>query len=79
MSEITEDSAVELVPEKEEAYPWAADDDERRRCFVFEYMSSPDIDGKVLIGNMDGMLVWLKTGKIPSGNTRPTLKVASGS
>ena len=79
MSEINEDSPVELVPEKEETYPWAADDDERRRSFVFEFMANSDIDGKLLIGNMDGVLQWLQSGKLPSGNSRPILKAVSGS
>ena len=72
---MNEDSPIELVPEKEEAYPWAADDDERRRCFVFEFMASPDLDIKILLANMDAALQWLKSAKLPIGN-KSTPRVA---
>lgn len=58
-----DDTEVEIVPED---YPWAQDADERRRSFVFESMASPEIDGGILLKNMDAIVQWLKTGALPA-------------
>lgn len=55
-------------------YPWAADGDELRRTFVFEIMGTPEIDGDILVKNMDAVAQWLKTGVVPGAKSPPRLK-----
>lgn len=55
-------------------YPWAADGDELRRTFVFEIMGTPEIDGAILVENMDAVAQWLKTGTVPGVKSPPRLK-----
>lgn len=67
---------AEVVPED---YSWAADEDEQRRCFVFEYMASPDIDANILLQNMEMCVQWLKLGVLPSvQDKKRTLKSING-
>jgi hypothetical protein len=57
---------VEVVPEKpDDSYPWCTDDDERRRTFVAEIMANSEIDGRILVENMDTLYKWLKDGLLP--------------
>lgn len=52
------DFNLELPPWK-----WPVDEDELRR-FVFYYLSDPNIDGKILVENMQLCYDWLKSGHI---------------
>lgn len=63
-----ESTEVEVVPEQE-LYPWAKDDDEKRRAFIFEFYANADIDGPTLVRNMDLVAKWLKSGEIPTEKT----------
>jgi len=64
------DDAIELSPSE---YSWAVDNDERRRCFVFDHMHDMELGSFVskdkvgdLIKQMDKMVNWLRTGATES-------------
>jgi hypothetical protein len=53
-------------------FPWAANSDEACRNFIFELMASAEIDGAVLVDNMDRVYHWLRFHKkLPK---KPNLK-----
>lgn len=52
------------------------DDDEMRRCYIFDRLCAPEIDGKILVENMARVERWLKTGEFEK--ERAPLKVAKG-
>lgn len=59
---------IEVLPEEDESdqlYPWAQDDAERRRAFVFEFYRDPEIEVGILLKNMDLIERWLKSGELP--------------
>ena len=77
---------AEIVQAKEEEFPWAADDDEKRRSFVFVQMSDSsgslsiaEIDGKILVENMEHITKWLKEAIVPvtTSKTPKHLRVTS--
>lgn len=45
-------------------YFWTNDPDEQRRAFIIETMSDADIDGPVLVSNMEAVFQWLKNGTV---------------
>jgi hypothetical protein len=49
--------------------------DRQLRMRVFAIMGNPDIEPRILCGNMDLVVAWLKTGKLPGA--RPELKVVA--
>jgi len=57
-------SAAFDEPESCFDFPWASDNDERRRLFVFSYME-PNIDALKHIRDMNYVCQWLKTGVVP--------------
>lgn len=52
--------SVDEAPD--EQYPFVKTDDERLRCFIFETMANADIDGNILIMNMEATFQWIKNG-----------------
>lgn len=66
-----EDESLDLsdaninVDMEQPPYFWTADPEEQRRAFIFEHMASPDIDGKILVENMNMAAEWLKSGAMP--------------
>ena len=58
---------------KEILCSWSADPDEHRRVFVFDRMANSDIDGKILVENMNHVSQWLKDGSLPKA-TRSAFK-----
>jgi hypothetical protein len=60
---------IKVVPPD---YPWTSNTDEDCRTFIFERMASPEIDGAVLVDNMDRVYHWLRFHKkLPK---KPSLK-----
>ncbi len=47
-----------------EAYFWA-EGDEIRRAFVLDLMADSEVDGKILVQNMEMVFQWLKGGTTP--------------
>ena len=71
MSEKTDKTAedeieAEIVQEKTpDSYPWCGENnDERRRSFIAEIMANSEIDGRILVANMDAVYKWVKDGAI---------------
>ncbi len=62
-AEIEQEIAVEPP-----AYPDTVSEDELRRAFVLECMTScgdaPSIDGRVFVANLDLVCQWLKSGAV---------------
>lgn len=75
---------TEIVEEDEQdEFPWAKDDDEKRRSFIFVQMcdssgtlSVAEIDGKFLVENMNLVDAWLKSGIVPQ-KAEPKLKAVA--
>lgn len=45
---------------------WFVDGPERAlRCFIIEHMGSPEIEGKVLVANMQAAFEWIMDGTVP--------------
>lgn len=58
---------AEIVPEVLPKLPWASDDDEMRRAYIVQEMATPDVDGKILVQNMELVFRWMKNGIVPEG------------
>lgn len=68
----TEDEDLDLIacePDDED-YPWAMTPDEKLRCFIVEQMGNSEIDGKVLVENLQAVFDWVKTGAVPKGESK---------
>jgi hypothetical protein len=61
--EISE-TTLEIEPENDE-FPFVTSADERLRCFIVREMASSDIDGTIMVQNMDKVFKWVTTGKVP--------------
>jgi hypothetical protein len=67
--------ADEPVPDEAPSFAhFCQDDDEMRRCYIFEMLGDPQIEGRVLVENMARVERWLKTGEVDK--ERPPLRVA---
>ena len=73
------DLAEEQEPEQSEAekpYPWTANIEQAWRAFIIDAMANADIDGKVLVENMQTVLEWAIGGKVKGQKSRtPALTV----
>lgn len=73
--ETEQEIVAEIIPEasKEDDFPWAVDDDERRRAFVFvqltESAEAVQVEGKILVQNMECIWRWLRDGTVPGEKT----------
>lgn len=56
-----------------------ADDDQKLRAFILSYMGNADIDGRILVANMEACFHWVKDGKVPTKATAPKPKVVEKS
>ncbi len=48
-----------------EICPWSKDPDEHRRAFIIREMASADIDGAIMVSNMDAVYRWLRDCALP--------------
>lgn len=62
---------VDLEDDEEEVPPftpictWSDNEDEHRRAFIISHMGNSEIEGKVLVDNMQRVFEWLKLGAVP--------------
>jgi hypothetical protein len=72
---------LELVPEEKEPekrYEFLDDDDQQLRAFIFETIGNADIDGAILIHNMQAVFDWIKNGPAqPQQHKRSTVRKVS--
>lgn len=54
----------EVIP-REDICTWTDDVDEKRRAFIISTMAVAEIDGHVLVTNMEMVFQWLKSGALP--------------
>lgn len=60
------DLEIEVLDDAEyEICPWSKDPDEHRRAFIIREMASADIDGAIMVSNMDAVYRWLRDGSLP--------------
>jgi hypothetical protein len=52
--------------------------DMRLRMFIVEQMAHPDIDGPILVNNMEAVFQWIKNGRKPEPPKMPSVKRALG-
>lgn len=56
-------------------WPWTADIQEARRCFILDKLASPEIQGALLVENMAAVEKWLITGEVQVKGGKPKLGV----
>jgi hypothetical protein len=72
---------IELVPEESESgkrYEFLEEGDQQLRAFIFETMANADIDGNIMITNMEATFQWIKSGPAQQQQQKrsPVRKVA---
>ncbi len=67
---------VDFIPDGPPRFYWAKDPDEIRRAFIFDKMAEPNIDGRILVENLEFVFRWLKSGEVPKTPKKSHLKVA---
>lgn len=66
-----EEANIELVSFP---YPFVDSDDQKLRCFIAKYYANAEIDGAILLENLDRIFTWVKEGKVPAkSRAKPTL------
>ncbi len=74
----TDNDSTRSDEDRPDAYFWCEDKDEIRRAFIIDVMADADIDGRVLVSNMQAVFEWLSgkqnaihrsDGKIQKGAT----------
>ena len=62
-----EEFDIEVVPEKDEReFYWTDNQDEIRRFYILCHMADPDMDGKILVENMNHVYNWCVRGEMPA-------------
>lgn len=69
-----EEVEAEFVPDASDICTWSDDPDEKRRAFIINTYATSEIDGNILITNMELIFQWLKNATVPK-ETRPQIKV----
>lgn len=67
VAELLDAAEVEIVPDimpGKNDYPFVQGDDAKLRAFVFDSMCSADIEGAMMIKNMQRCFDWIKTGVV---------------
>jgi hypothetical protein len=59
-----------LDDEKREFY-WTDDQDEIRRYYILIHMANSDMDGKILVENMNLVYNWCVKGELPKKSEKP--------
>lgn len=67
----------ELPEPPEDKYPFVATHEQGLRCFIFEMMADADIDGKILVENMNYVYEWINEGTVPVSASQPLKKLKS--
>ena len=76
--EDNDDFDIDFIPDSPPQFYWTRDQDEIRRSFIFDKLSDPSIDGRILVENMDLIFRWLTKGELPKAK-KSHLKVAENS
>lgn len=65
------DAPVEFV---ELPYPFLETNNAKLRCFIAEHYLNAEIDGTILVGNMEHIYQWILKGKVvPKTRAKPQL------
>jgi hypothetical protein len=71
----TDDPEVEIISDSDDdEEQWGPD--EKRRRFILECMANSDIEGYILLQNMQMVFDWLKDGTIARRKVKPKASVA---
>ena len=65
-----DDLEIDVIEEEKGVIYRPASADEQRRAFVFYYMVDSNIDGEILVRNMDLVCKWLKDETVPRKHER---------
>lgn len=47
-------------------FPFLEEDDQKLRCFIAKYYLNAEIDGLILIDNMEKIFTWIRDGEVPA-------------
>lgn len=85
---MTDELDIEILPETQEPiegndapdYAWLLEDDTHLRTFIVKHYASGahEIDGRILISNMEAVFKWIKEGVVPPAKRNTALKAVSG-
>ena len=65
--EAEQEIEAEIVKEEpDDRFPWAVDDEERCRTSIMEIMANADIDGKIMVWNMEVVYQWVRSHVVPA-------------
>lgn len=65
-----EPEAVEFV---ELPYPFLETNNAKLRAFIAEHYLNPEIDGAILVGNMESIFQWVLKGTVAKARAKPQL------
>ena len=55
-------------------FPFVDEDDQKLRCFIAKYYMNAEIDGTILVENMNHIFQWIKDGRVPAkSKAKPAL------
>lgn len=79
------ENTIEIIPESAEPidggdapdYEWLLQNDAHLRCFILKHyaVGATEIDGKILVENMDKIFDWIKDGAVPRAKRKTNLTV----
>jgi hypothetical protein len=64
------EAAVEFV---ELPYPFLETNNAKLRCFIAEHFMNAEIDGAILVANMDAVYQWVLKGTVAKARAKPQL------
>lgn len=75
----TNDDGLRQEPEPpEDPYPFVATHEQGLRCFIYECVANAEIDGRILVENMEHVFKWITTGEVPTSQTQTKKRSAIG-
>lgn len=70
MADIDEETVIEIASGP---YPFAQTADQQLRCFIAKYYANSEIDGAIMVQNLDLIYHWVKDGTLPAKKAKPAL------
>jgi hypothetical protein len=69
------ETSLQIFDDDRRLCTWSDDPDEHRRAFIIDIMANAEIEGQILVANMDAVFKWLKDGTVPTKSR--SLKIAA--
>lgn len=66
LRERVEDEIADRESLADDPYPFADSNDKSLKCFILDKLGDGEIDGRILVGNMDMIYRWIQAGEVPT-------------